>query len=228
MRLLRTRRWRRASARSSRMCGPDKACTGCWCGGEPAAALRSRMPRRRGSRRAGTDFAATRLRSDGKEHAVSPSFSFIFLLRWDWASTLPGETASSRQPCLAIGLHRLFQIASFGGKDALHGKTALFQAIGERRVFARILFDKRAVDFDHTLREVEIGKVVNALALRDLPDAPTLIHPVIRSAMLWRSSKTVCISSPLQLVAAPGHAEARWLRPLRTLINVGSVPSAIR
>src|SRR5260370_15970627 len=53
------------------------------------------------------------------------------------------------------------------------------------------------------------------------------IHPVIRSAMLWRSSKTVCISSPLQLVAAPGHAEARWLSPLRTLINVGSVPSAI-
>src|SRR5260370_18562831 len=54
------------------------------------------------------------------------------------------------------------------------------------------------------------------------------IHPVIRSAMLWRSSKTVCISAPLQLVAAPGHAEARWLRPLRTLINVGPVPSAIR
>src|SRR5258708_33625652 len=46
--------------------------------------------------------------------------------------------------------------------------------------------------------------------------------------MLWRSSKTVCISSPLHLVAAPGHAEARWLSPLRTLINVGSVPSAIR
>src|SRR5260370_31329481 len=91
--------------------------------------------------------------------------------------------ASSRQPCLALGLHRLFQIASFGGKDALHGKTALFQGIAQRRVFARILFEKRAVDLDHTLREVEIGKVVNALALGDLPDAPALLDLIIETGM---------------------------------------------
>src|SRR5882757_500319 len=91
--------------------------------------------------------------------------------------------ASSHQPCLAIGFHRLFQIASFGGKDALHRKTTLFQEIGERRVFARILFDKVAVDLNHTLREVEVAKVVNALSLHDLPYALTFLDLIIETGM---------------------------------------------
>src|SRR5258708_32333895 len=91
--------------------------------------------------------------------------------------------ASSPQPCLAIGPHRLFQIASFGGKDALHWKTTLFQEIGERRVFARILLDKLAVDLNHALREVEVAKVVNALALHDLPYALALLDLIIETGM---------------------------------------------
>src|SRR6266481_1247962 len=95
-------------------------------------------------------------------------------------STTETQGPSSGQPCLAIGLHRLFQTASFGGKDALYRKTTLFQEIGERCIFTRILLDKLAVNLDHTLREVEVAEVVDTLALRDLPRAITLLDLPIR------------------------------------------------
>src|SRR5260370_23637109 len=90
---------------------------------------------------------------------------------------------SSRQPCLAVGLHGLFEIAAFGGKDALHRKAALFQAIGECRVFARIFFEKLAVDLDHPLREVEVAEVVDPLAPRDLPYALSLLDMIVETGM---------------------------------------------
>src|SRR5882762_6341317 len=100
-----------------------------------------------------------------------------------WTSTTETQGPSRGQPCLALGLHRLFQIASFGGKDALHRKATLFQEIAERCVFARIPLDDLAVNLDHALREVEIAEVVDTLALQDFPHTITLLDLVIETGM---------------------------------------------